>query len=71
MTSVDGDTDLSASSWPGLPSSLKLRRPDTEKPAEASGVGGSRPSTSWQIEKKGVDATVKPGHDESVEDSTT
>src|SRR6516225_4943230 len=32
----------------------------------SSWPGLSRPSTSWQIEKKGVDARVKPGHDESV-----
>ena len=32
----------------------------------SSWPGLSRPSTSWQIEKKGVDARVEPGHDESV-----
>jgi hypothetical protein len=32
----------------------------------SSWPGLSRPSTSWQIEKKGMDARVKPGHDESV-----
>ena len=37
----------------------------------SSWPGLSRPSTSWQIEKKGVDARVKPGHDESVKRSTT
>src|SRR5215471_12322332 len=45
----------------------RLMQVDTDTGASASSwPGSSRPSTSWQIEKKGVDARVKPGHDECV-----
>jgi hypothetical protein len=34
-------------------------------------MAGLVPATSWSPKKKGVDARVKPGHDEPAEQSIT